>query len=171
MPWKQRAKQAPRPLLQRFGQKGMVGIRQSMLGNVPCRIPFHGVLVHQQADQFSNGDGRVGVVHLNSKVAMQLGQWPVLGSLNAENVLQAARDEEELLGEAKLFALHVFVIWIKDLRDVLGRHLFSDRADEIALIESPEVEAFDRARGPQSHSVYSIGPVSQNRRIVWNPAY
>jgi len=38
-----------------------------------------------------------------------------LRSLNAQNVLQAARDKEELLRQPQLLALNIFVVWVEDL--------------------------------------------------------
>ena len=90
VPGKERAKQAARPLLQRFRKKRVVCIRQGILRHVPRCIPIQQVLVHQQPHQFCNGDRRVRIVHLDGEVAMQLCQRPILSQLNAHNVLQAA---------------------------------------------------------------------------------
>ena len=138
---------------------------------MPGGIPVRCVLVHQQPHQFCNGDRGVRVVHLDGEVAMQLCQGPVLSHLNAHNVLQAAGDEEELLGQPKFLAFEPVVIRIKNLRDVLRRNFIGHGADEISVIKRPEVETLDSLRGPQPHGVHRVGSVAGNGCVVWNSAH
>ena len=44
------------------------------MGDVPCSVPVHEVLVDEQAHQFSDGDGWVRVVQLDGEGAMQIGE-------------------------------------------------------------------------------------------------
>jgi hypothetical protein len=59
------AKRARGHVLERFGQKSMVGVGQSADGDVPSFFPSQAFLIHQHTHQFSHRDGRVGVVHLD----------------------------------------------------------------------------------------------------------
>src|ERR1035441_1064556 len=91
-----------RPLLKGLGHESVVGVSESMLGDAPGGVPLHGVLIDKQAHELGHGDGGMGVVHLDSEVAMQLGEGTVLIDLDLQDVLERAGDEEKLLGEAKL---------------------------------------------------------------------
>ena len=115
----QGAEEAQRPLLQSLRHQGVVGIGHGMRGYIPRRLPVQPVLVHQQAHQLRNRDSRVGVVQLNGEIAMQIGQGPVLSFLDAKDMLQRAGDEEELLDQPQLLAPNLFVVWVKDLGNVL----------------------------------------------------
>ena len=63
--------QAHRPGFQRFRHQGVIGVGEGAGGNVPGLIPVQTVDVHQQAHQFRNGDGGVGVVELDRHLVRQ----------------------------------------------------------------------------------------------------
>ena len=96
----QRAEQTARPLFQGLGKQGVVGVGKAMLGDMPGDVPLHTMFVDQQAHQLRHGDGGMSVVHLDGEIAMQFCQRPLLGQLDAQNVLQRAGHEKELLRQA-----------------------------------------------------------------------
>src|SRR5262245_11875376 len=53
------------PLLQRFGQQGVVGVRQHALRNVPSAVPVQSSLIEKNSHELRNGDRRVRVVELD----------------------------------------------------------------------------------------------------------
>ena len=57
-----------------------------------------------------------------------------------QDVAQRAGDEEVLLAEAELLALHRVVVRVEDLRQVLGEHLLLDGLDVGALVDQSRSE-------------------------------
>ena len=114
MTGEQSGEEAARPLLQCLREQGVVGIGEAMPGDVPGHVPLEGVLIDEEAHQLRDGDGGVGVVHLNGEAAMQFGKGPLLRELDMKDVLQGAGHEEELLGQAQLLALNAVIVGIED---------------------------------------------------------
>ena len=177
----QRAEETERPLLQGFGQKRVIGVGECVRAS-HSTPSSHSMACSSTSRRINSATAMAGWVSFiwMAKVAMQIGRAAGSASLlNVKNVLQGARDEEELLGQPQLLALDVFVIGIEDLGDVLGRDLVRDRTEEIARVEGPEVEGLDGLRRPQAHGVGGVGAVAENRRVVgnaahhllWNPAH
>ena len=58
----QRLHQGHRPGFQRFRHQGVIGVGHRFAGDPPGVVPFHAVLVHQQAHQLRRCQCRMGVV-------------------------------------------------------------------------------------------------------------
>ena len=166
----QSAEEADGPLFKSFGHQRVIGVGERLRGDAPGRVPVHGVLVDEQAHQFGDRDGRMGVVHLDGEGAMQVGERAVLRLLDLDDVLQRAGDEEELLFQTQLLALNLLVVGVENLGDVLGVDLVADGAEEVAGVEGFEVEGLDGLRGPKAHGVGGVGAVAEDGRVVGNAA-
>ena len=108
-------KQLHAPGFQGLGQQGVVGVADAGGGDRPSGIPIDAVLIHQQPHQLSHGDGWMGVVQLQRKLAMEVGHLQPLAPQDAEHVLQGAADEEDLLGETQSLALVQLVVGVEHL--------------------------------------------------------
>ncbi len=74
------------PALQRFRHQRVVGIGESFAGDGPGVIPAQLVLIDQHAQQFRNGDGRVGIVELDYFVIRQLCQLTTRKMVATQNI-------------------------------------------------------------------------------------
>src|SRR5262249_48873165 len=126
------------------------------------------VFIDEQTHQFGDGNGWVGIVHLNREGAVEVRERAVLMLLNRKNMLQGARYKEELLLEPELLTLNLFVIGVENLGDILRGYFIRDRTEEVSGVEGFETERFDSLRGPQTHCVRCIGSVTKNRSVMWN---
>src|SRR5439155_157829 len=136
------------------------------LRRLPRLVPTDLMLVNQQAHQFGDGDGRMGVVKLNSEMARQfIERGSTLLAIDAEDVLQGTRSKEILLLEAQLFSLGRLVIGIEDLGDVLRDYFFQDGAVIVAHVERLEIERFCRLRLPQAEQVNGVDAIADYGRV------
>ena len=88
MPRQQTGKHAQRPALEGFWHEGVVRVGECFAGNIPGLIPIHLVFIQQQAHQLGDGDGRMGVIELNSKFLVKFLQRYMLHRNNAHHVLK-----------------------------------------------------------------------------------
>ena len=121
------AEQRQRPLLEGLGEQRVVRVRACLLGDSPRRLPVHPVLVHQQPHQLGDGEGGVRVVQLHGPPPVEVVEPAALQQVDANHVLQRARDEEILLLQSQLLAGLRLVVRVEHLRDRLRRHLLVDR--------------------------------------------
>ena len=87
----------------------------------------------------------------------------------AENVLKRGADEEELLAQPQRPAGIRRVVGIEHARESLGVAFASDRPDMIAAAEMPEIEVFERLRGPQPDRVHQALTIARNLQIMGDP--
>ena len=86
------------PLFEGFRHNRVVGVAENLLCNGECisKCPL-AVIQHQQANQFRNGDDRMGVVQLNSQFISQIVQCAIGCLVLFQNIRQGSGTEEILL--------------------------------------------------------------------------
>ncbi len=126
------------------------------------------MLVDEQTHQLSDRNRGMGVVQLHREFFMEAGQWNLLDPQDAQHVHERAADEEVLLLQAQLLALHRLVVRVEDFAQVLGDHLLIDRAVVVAAVEDLEVEGFGGFCFPQPQRVGGIDPIAEDRCVVRN---
>ena len=90
-------KKALGPALQRLGQNGVVRVGHGLGGDVPCLIPAHTGLVHENPHQLRNHKGRVGIVDLKNVLFVEIFQRAVGFQMLGDNGLHRGGDKEILL--------------------------------------------------------------------------
>ena len=70
--WKQLGKQVDRPFLKGLSHNGMVGISAGLCGNRPCIVPAKTFLIHKDTHQLGNCHGRMGIIHLEGNLLIEL---------------------------------------------------------------------------------------------------
>jgi hypothetical protein len=88
MPWQKRAEKRQGPLFERFGQQGMVRVRERVLRYPPRRVPVHQVLVDEEPHQLRHGDRRVRVVELRHEMLVELLERVTSAQVQPQHVLQ-----------------------------------------------------------------------------------
>ena len=73
------------PLLERFGQQGVIGVGEGARDNGPGLVPRHAVFVMEQALQLDDGDGGMGVVELDGDLVREV--FPVLVVLRKRRMI------------------------------------------------------------------------------------
>lgn len=141
MPRQHAGEERQRPLFQCLGKQRVIGVGKGLAGDRPGLVPWHVVLVHQQAHQLGDADGRMGVVELDGEFLVEPPHRHAVGRQQAQHVPQRARHEEVLLLEAQFLALLRFVIGVKHLGQVLRGHLLAHRAQVVAAVEGGKSNA------------------------------
>ena len=134
------------PGFEGFRQQGVVGVADAGRGDRPGGIPIDTMHIHQQPHQLGHGDGRMGVVELHRKFAVEVGDLQALAAQDAEHVLQRTAHEEDLLGEAQPLALVQLVVGIEHLGEGLRLHLAQHGAGVVAGVEGGEIKGLRRHR-------------------------
>ena len=155
-----------RPALQRLGQQRVVGVGDAGARRVDGRIETHAVTIGQQQDQLRNGDRRMGVVELDRDVLGQRREIAVLVDEAADQVLQRCRGKEIFLLEPQLLAFGGRIVRVEDARDRLGQHPPLGRLDELAAVETVEIEHLRRLRRPQAQRVDVLAAPARDRRVI-----
>ena len=144
----------------------MVGVGQGLSGDVPGGLPLHVLFIDQQAHQFGDCNGRMGIVELDRKLLVKARQRLTLGPHDAQHVLQGARHKEVLLLQSQFFALNLLIVRIEHLRDVLGNDLAVDRTVKIPAVELINVKGLGGFGAPQPQRVGGVRAVSQDGRVI-----
>ncbi len=158
--------QVHRPGLKGLGHQGVVGIGEGAVGNGPGLLPTQLFLIQQDAHQFGDGDGGMGVIELDGHFIRQLVEIRVIFSEAVEDVAQRGADEEILLLEAQLLAHAGGVVGIEYLGDVLRLGFRLHRLDVVALVEILEIEVPRRLGRPQAHVVHGVAAEAGNGGVV-----
>ena len=106
-----------RPFFQRFGEQGVVGISQRFLSNIPCNIPFDGLLIHQNAHKFGNRKCRVSVIHLNIDFIGESGKSIMGFQIAADDIPKGTGNQKIFLNEAQFPAGIHGITGIKNFGD------------------------------------------------------
>ncbi len=125
------------------------------------------MLVHEDAHQFRDRQRRVRVVELEDVFLRQLSQILVAGfQILLDHALDRSGDEEILLLQAQLLALHVVVAGIEDVADRAREVLLLHCLLVVALVEGLQVEQLDGLRIPDAQRVDEAVAVADDREIV-----
>ena len=123
VPRQQALEQRHRPGLERFRQQRVVRVVERLGGDAPGSAQGRLVLVDEEAHEFRDREGRMGVVELDRGMVRQRQQAAMLAQMAAHQILQRRRGEEIFLPQAQLLALRGAVARIEHLRDRLGPRL------------------------------------------------
>ena len=159
----QRLHQLLIPALQRFRHQSMVGVSEGFAGDGPRIVPAHLVLIKQHAQQFRDGDGRVGVVQLDHFIIRQLMQLAASQMVATQNVRHRAGALEVLLHQAQFFPRQMVVIRIQHLGQFFGVDTLLLRAQEIAVVEFGQVERMGMFRLPQAQRLRDVIAIAKHR--------
>ena len=135
MPRQEPLQKPHRPTLERLGHERVIGVSEALPRHLPGLVPAQPVAVHHQAHELCHRQGRVGVVELKDRGAMEIAQVLVTREVTSDGVLKRGGDQEVLLLESKLLARELSIVRVEHARDGLGRGLVLDRSDVVALIE------------------------------------
>ena len=160
------AEQADAPFLQRFGQKGVVGVGERACDDRPCLVPGEVVFVDKKALQFGNAHRRVGVVQLDGDLVGKLGPIGVVFLKAADDVAQRTGGEKVLLEQAQLFAGLGVVVRVENLADGLGHVLLPDRFLVASAVEGLQIEFLRRLRLPEAEKIDRLRAETRDRYII-----
>ncbi len=162
--------QADRPLLQRFRQQSVVGIRENLIADSPSGIPVQIFLVNQHPHQFRDGDSRVSIVELNGNLRGKVAEVTAMDPLvAAHDVLDGASTEEVLLDQTQLFTCIGLIVRIQHLGDGLGLGFLSLGVDVTTGVEHVPVEKLGGAGFPQTQDVDGMTAKTDHRNIPRHP--
>ena len=128
------------PLLQRLAHHGVVGVGKGAPADVEGFVPAVAALVQQNAHEFGDGQGGMGVVQLDGRLFGQGVQAAELGQVVLADVADGSGRQEVLLAQAQDLALHVVVVGVEDLADEFRRGVLADGVAVLAGVEALHVE-------------------------------
>ena len=103
------------PFFQSLREQGVVRVGEGAGDDRPGFYPRHVVFVDQQALEFDDGDGGVGVVELDGDFFGEGFPVFVVALEAANDVAKRASDEEVLLEQAEFLAGLGVIVRVKDL--------------------------------------------------------
>ena len=65
MSWQQSSDKLNRPFFESLWQNGMVGVRESVINNVPCFLEVEVLFIDQNSKQLDSSNNRMSIVELN----------------------------------------------------------------------------------------------------------
>ena len=166
VPGQDAAHEVHRPAFQRFGQQGVVGVVETGAGDLEGVVERLSVVVDQEADQFREGDGRVGVVELDGDGPGQPRDVAMVCEEPAQDVGERGGGEEVLLLEPELPALLGGVVGVEYAADGLGQDRGGGGRHPVAPVEGLQVEFPNRPGGPEAQRVGPAPAPAGNRRVV-----
>ena len=153
------------PGLKGLRQQGVVGIAEDLRAEPPGFVPSQALDVDQQAHQFRHSDGRVRIIELHGSLGRQVIEVGVGPAMAAQDILQGAGHEEDLLDETELLAALCAVVRVEDLRDDLTRIALMHGFDVTAAIESAEVEFGSGLGFPEAEEIDAAAREAGDRDI------
>ncbi len=160
--------QFDRPLLQRLGHDGMVGIRAGFLHDRPRVIPRKAVFVQKNPHQFRHRQRRMRVVHLENNLLRQLMNVVISGHELLQRALDRSGNKEILLLQPQFLSLNMIVAGVQNLADRASKVLLFNRLLIIALVEGIQMEAVDRLRVPDAERIHKAVSVTDDRHVIRN---
>ena len=155
------------PLFQRLAHDGVVGVGKGAAADIERFGPAVAAFVQQDAQQFGDGQGGVGVVQLDGRLFGQGVEAAVLGQVVLANVANGGGGQEILLAQPQDLALHVVVVGVQDLADELGRGVFGDGAAVLARVEALHIE-IRRFGLPQAQLGHALPVVPGHVHVAGN---
>ena len=155
------------PFFHSFRQDGVVRIGHGADGDVPGRIPRYAFFVHEDAHQFRDDQGRMGVVDVDGHIAVEfIDAFVIFLLIMADDALEAGRYEEVFLHQAQAAAVFIAVVRIEETGNLLDTVLVAEGPAPVADGQFL-VELFPRIfRPPQAQRVDRIVVVADDRHIV-----
>lgn len=97
--WQQFSNEVNGPLLESLWQDGMVGVRESVVNNIPCLFESKALLIEQDSEQLDGSNDWMGVVQLD---LVQISESResivgVFGFVSSDDIVDRGRAEEVLL--------------------------------------------------------------------------
>ncbi len=157
------------PLLQGLSHDGMVGVSAGLDGDVPSLIPLQVVVVHEDTHQLGHSHSRVGVVHLESHLLIEMVNVAVVTlHILLHCGVYRCTDEEVLLAETQLLAGIVVVVRIQHLYDIAGHILRLHGLLVVTFIKLLQMEGVLRLSIPDTEGIHHMVAVAHHRCIIGN---
>ena len=157
-----------RPLLQRLGHDGVVGVGHGRLRDALGLLPRQTLLIHEDAHQLGNDHRRVRIVDVESDLLRELAHVRAVDALEVlDRVLQRRADEEVFLHQAQLLAVIGVVLRIE--------HLGNLRRDGVAVLRGAvviargelfKVEVLRQHGAPRAQAIHHVAVVADDRQII-----
>ena len=149
-----------RPLLQRFGEKGVVRVCQGPLCDLPRLVPSEVCLVEKNAHQLRNRHRRVCIVELNGNLLREPAPIGVAKAEASHEIGQRAGHEKVLLHKAQALTHARGVVGIQYSRERFGPERLCQGTHEIAAAEFLKVEVIVCRRSPQPERIDGLPTVA-----------
>mmetsp|Transcript_1165 Transcript_1165/g.3729 ORF Transcript_1165/g.3729 Transcript_1165/m.3729 type:complete len:431 (+) Transcript_1165:2411-3703(+) len=154
------------PLLKRLRHHRVVGVRQGLLRDLPGLVELQSVDVNQKPHQLRDGNGRMGIVHLEAGLLRELLEVAVLLQETSQSVLERGCDEEVLLLQTKLLSFLSGVVRVQDGHDLVSLPLVKDGLIVLAGIERLQVELLHGFAVPQPEIRRGRGAIPWDRDVA-----
>ena len=168
---KQSGEQLDRPFLKCFSHDGMVRVSNRLRGHFPCIIPLQAFLIQQDTHQLSDSNGRMGIVHLEGCLLIELPDIRMESLVMRDRILHRSRDEEILLLQAQFLTCIMVIIRVQDLDDIPCKVLLLDSLLIITLIEGIQLEVVDGFCIPYTECIDHMVVIADDRDIKRNCQY
>ena len=157
-----------RPLLQRLGHDGVVGVGDGVPGQALGDLPGQVLLVHEDAHQLGDDQRRVRVVDVEGHLLRQQLHVRAVDALEVlHGVLQRRADEEVLLHQAQLLAVVGVVLRVEHLGDLRGDGVaLLGGAAVVARGELLQIEVFGQHGAPHAQAVHHVAVIADDGQIV-----
>ena len=155
------------PFFHGFRQNRVVRIGHGADGDVPGRIPGHAFFIHEDAHQFRNDQGRMGVVDVDGHIAVEfIDTFVVFLLIMADDALEAGRYEEVFLHQAQAAAVFIAVVRIEETGNLLDAVLIAEGPAPVAEGQFL-VELFPRVfSAPQAQRVDRVVVIADDGHII-----
>ena len=156
------------PLLQSFGQDGVVGVAHDLRHDVPGVVPLELLFVDEDTHELGAAHGGVRVVGVDGhKLRQQLPVLAVLLLKGVEQAVNAGRNKQVLLLQAQQTAVLAGVVGVEDGADGLGLGALGVGQGIVAAVESLKVKVLlDRLGGPDAQLVDGLAGIANDGDIV-----
>jgi hypothetical protein len=158
--------QRHRPGLQRLRQERVVGVGDAAARHLEGLVPGKAVVVHQEAHEFGDGEGGMGVVELDRRAAVQRAQVLAVADMAQDEVLQRGGGEEILLPQPELLALGGRIVRVEDAGDGLGPHAFRHGTGEVAAVECLEEQRLQGAGAEEPQRRRRLAAPADHRHVI-----
>ena len=128
------------PLLQSLGHDGVVGVGEDLLADVEALVPAEAALIQQDAHHLGDGEGRMGIVQLDSHLVGQVLEGAVGGQVVLDDVADGGSRQEVLLAQAENLALNVVVVGVQHLGDELSAGVLAHCGVVVAQREAGHIK-------------------------------
>ena len=152
------------PLLQSLGHDGVVGVGEDLLADVEALVPAEAALIQQDAHHLGDGEGRMGIVQLDSHLVGQVLEGAVGGQMALDDVADGGSRQEVLLAQAEDLALDVVVVGVQHLGDELGAGVLAHCGVVVAQREAGHIEVGSLGL-PQTQLCNALAVVTLNVHI------
>ena len=146
----------------------MVGVSAGLRRDLPCLVPAQVFLIQEDPHQLGHSHRRVGVVHMEGCLLIELTDIAVVLFILCNSFLYTCGNEEILLFQTKLFTCVMLICRIEDLNDVLCQVFLLNGIHVITLVEGIQLEIHDSLCIPYTEGIYHTVVVTNDGNIKGN---